>query len=83
MPDIDDRDDETKLPMTGPLAGTGVTISPEKYYAPRFWSPAEYFTAQDAEWGAPKHGHVDVGEVQNVAPGSGETPPDPEPSPEP
>jgi len=71
------------IPMTGPLAGTGVTISPEKYYAPRFWSPAEYFTAQDAEWGAPKHGHVDVGEVQNVAPGSGETPPDPEPSPEP
>src|SRR3546814_3925090 len=48
------------IPMTGPLAGTGITISPEEYYAPRFWNPAEYFTAQDAEWGSPKRGRVDV-----------------------
>src|SRR3546814_10781811 len=51
----------TIIPMTGPLAGTGMTISPEKYYAPRFWSPDEYFTAQDAELGSPKRGRVAVG----------------------
>src|SRR3546814_1152136 len=71
------------IPMTGPLAGTGMTISPEKYYAPRFWSPDEYFTAQDAEWGSPKRGRVDVGELQNVAPNVDETSPASEPAPEP
>src|SRR3546814_14849372 len=29
------------IPMTGPLAGTGITISPEEYYAPRFWNRSE------------------------------------------
>src|SRR3546814_16656667 len=71
------------IPMTGPLAGTGITISPEEYYAPRFWNPAEYFTAQDAEWGSPKRGRVDVGELQNVAPNVDETSPESEPAPEP
>src|SRR3546814_10713470 len=69
--------------MTGPLAGTGMTISPEKYYAPRFWSPDEYFTAQDAEWGSPKRGRVDVGELQNVAPNGDDTSTESEPAPEP
>lgn len=70
-------------PMTGPLAGTGVTMSPEEYYAPRFWNPAEYFTAQDAEWGSPKRGHVDVGELQNLGQDADANRPEPEPAQEP
>src|SRR3546814_18029283 len=71
------------IPMTGPLAGTGMTISTEKYYAPRFWSPDEYFTPHDADWGSPKRGRVDVGELQNVAPNVDETSPESEPAPDP
>lgn len=70
-------------PMTGPLAGTGVTMSAEQYYADEFWDPQRYFTAQDAEWGSPKHGQVDVGELENVAPAQDATLPDPEPTPKP
>lgn len=69
-------------PMTGPLAGTGVTMSAEEYYADEFWDPQRYFTAQDAEWGSPKHGQVDVGELENVAPAQKATP-HPEPTPDP
>lgn len=71
-------------PMTGPLAGTGVTISPEKYYAPEFWEPSRYFASQDAEWGSPKHGNVNVGDLQNLPAGDdGETDPAPDAEPEP
>ena len=70
-------------PMTGPLAGTGVTIAAEKYYAAEFWNPRQYFEAQDAEWGSPEHGQVNVGELENVAPAQDATPPDPEPTPGP
>ena len=70
------------VPMTGPLAGTGVTLSPEQYYAPEFWEPGPYFTAQDAEWGMPQHGRVDVGDVQNVPVAEDRAPdPDADPSP--
>ncbi|MDN5780427.1 MAG: sel1 repeat family protein [Luteimonas sp.] len=71
------------IPMTGPLAGTGITMSPEEYYAPKFWNPQEYFTAQDAEWGSPKHGQVNVGELENVAPAKQESAPESEATPEP
>ncbi|WP_051175981.1 sel1 repeat family protein [Luteimonas mephitis] len=69
-------------PMTGPLAGTGMTIAPEKYYAAEFWDPQAYFVAQDAEWGSTRHGQVDVGELENV-PATEEATPDPEATPEP
>ncbi len=71
------------VPMTGPLAGTNVTISPEKYYAPEFWEPAAYFASQDAEWGAPRRGHVDVGELQNLPPTEGDASPEPDTTPQP
>jgi hypothetical protein len=70
-------------PMTGPLAGTGVTIPAEKYYAAEFWSPQEYFASQDAEWGSPEHGRVDVGELESVAPAQDEAVPEPAATPEP
>jgi len=72
-------------PMTGPLAGTGVTMSPEEYYAPEFWEPARYFASQDAEWGAPKHGNVNVGDLQNLPAGDDgdEKDPAPDAKPEP
>lgn len=70
-------------PMTGPLAGTGITMSPEEYYKPEFWNPQEYFASQDAEWGSPERGQVNVGELENVAPAQDETAPAPETTPEP
>ena len=54
-------------PMTGPLAGTGIDIPAEKYYAPQYWQPQQYFAAQDAEWAAPdRQGHVRVGELEQA-----------------
>ncbi|MGV8930885.1 MAG: hypothetical protein ACOH1R_02050 [Luteimonas sp.] len=55
-------------PMTGPLAGTGITISADKYYAPEYWRPTEYFAAQDAVWAAPERQHqVRVGELEQTS----------------
>lgn len=55
------------VPMTGPLAGTGIDIPAEKYYAPKYWKPQDYFAAQDKVWAAPvKQGRVDVGKPEQT-----------------
>jgi tetratricopeptide (TPR) repeat protein len=69
-------------PMTGPLAGTGITMSPEEYYAPQYWNPQQYFASQDAEWGSPR-GRVNVGELQSVAPARDDAAQDSEATPKP
>ena len=55
----------------------------EETSAAEDWNRQEYLTAQDAEWGSPKQGQVDVGELENVAPAQDATLPDPEPTPKP
>lgn len=56
------------VPMTGPLAGTGIDIPAEKYYAPEYWRPQQYFAAQDEVWAAPeRQGQVRVGEPEQQA----------------
>lgn len=61
----------TIIPNTGPLAGTGMTLSGSEYYARKYWEPAQYWQLQDEIWSAPPRGKVDVGEVEKV---SGEQP---------
>ena len=57
------------VPFTGPLAGTGMTISGERYYAPEYWQPKAYWKLQDEIWKAPpKKARVDVGPIQRVQP---------------
>ncbi|MBA3929842.1 MAG: hypothetical protein C0521_09675 [Xanthomonas sp.] len=56
----------TIIPNTGPLAGSGMTVSGNEYYAPKYWQPEKYWQLQDAIWKAPLRGRVRVGEVESV-----------------
>lgn len=58
----------TIVPFTGPLAGTGMTLSGDQYFAPKYWQPEKYWELQDAIWKAPLKGRVRVGDVENVPP---------------
>ena len=50
----------------GPLAGTGMTLRGDEYYAPQYWQPEKYWQLQDALWKAPLKGRVRVGELESV-----------------
>ena len=54
------------IPNTGPLAGTGMTLRGDEYYAPQYWQPEKYWQLQDALWKAPLKGRVRVGELESV-----------------
>lgn len=54
------------IPMTGPLSGTGMTLSGDDYYKKKYWIPKEYWEWQDQVWSAPRKGVVDVGEVEAI-----------------
>ncbi|WP_372016930.1 SEL1-like repeat protein [Pseudoxanthomonas sp. 10H] len=56
----------TIIPMTGPLAGTGMTLSGEQYYADKYWEPRAYWQLHDAIWKAPINERVDVGDPEVV-----------------
>lgn len=58
----------TIIPQTGPLAGTGMTLSGEQYYAEKYWEPQRYWQLQDEIWKAPLRGRVRVGDPER-APG--------------
>lgn len=58
----------TIIPQTGPMAGTGMTLSGDEYYAPKYWQPEKYWQLQDAIWKAPLKGRVRVGDVEAVEP---------------
>lgn len=65
----------TIIPNTGPLAGSGMTLSGGEYYAPKYWQPEKYWQLQDAIWKAPMKGRVNVGEIERV-PADPDSPPD-------
>lgn len=53
------------IPMTGPMANSGMRIRGDEYYADKYWKPAQYFALQDTLWNAPPpNGKVTVGEVE-------------------
>lgn len=56
----------TIIPYTGPLAGTGMTLSGHEYYAEKYWEPAAYWAHQDELWSAPLRGRVTVGDLQKA-----------------
>ena len=56
----------TIVPFTGPLAGTGMTVTGEEYYADKYWKPDAYWAEQDRIWEAPLRGRVKVGELENA-----------------
>lgn len=58
----------TIIPMTGPLAGTGMTLSGDQYYAREYWEPRRYWALQDSLWRAPVLGRVRVGDVEQAGP---------------
>jgi hypothetical protein len=66
----------TIVPFTGPLSGTGMTLSGDAYYAPRYWEPEKYWQLQDTIWKAPLKGRVRVGDVENVPSGAAGSPDD-------
>ena len=58
------------IPFTGPLAGTGMTISGDRYYAPEYWQPKAYWELQDRIWKAPpKTPRIDIGPIRPIVPG--------------
>lgn len=57
------------IPFTGPLAGTGMTVSGERYYAREYWQPKAYWQLQDEIWKAPPKARIDVGPIQPVESG--------------
>ena len=57
----------TIIPFTGPLAGTGMTLTGDEYYADKYWNPVIYWEHQDAIWSAPPRGRVKVGDVERAA----------------
>jgi hypothetical protein len=51
-------------PSTGPLAGSGIYLRADDYYASENWEVDQYWQRQAAAWGAPPaSGTVHVGEV--------------------
>jgi len=56
----------TIIPNTGPLVDSGMTLSGNEYYDPKYWQPEKYWQLQDAMWKAPLKGRVRVGEPENV-----------------
>jgi hypothetical protein len=54
------------IPNTGPLAGTGMTLSGDQYYASKYWEPKEYWQLQDEIWRAPVRTRVTVGDVEKA-----------------
>ncbi|KAF1712433.1 hypothetical protein CSC70_02620 [Pseudoxanthomonas kalamensis DSM 18571] len=56
----------TIIPFTGPLAGSGMTLSGDQYYDRKYWEPKRYWQLQDEIWKAPLRGRVDVGGVEQV-----------------
>ena len=69
----------TIIPQTGPLAGSGMTLSGEQYYAKEYWEPEAYWQLQDEIWRAPqREGKVDVGDVEQVRGDAPATQPDPQ-----
>lgn len=67
----------TIIPHTGPMAGTGMTLRGDEYFAPKYWQPEKYWELQDALWKAPLKGRVRVGDVETVEPAE---PVEPQPS---
>ena len=64
----------TIVPFTGPMAGTGMTLTGDEYYADRYWEPAHYWRLQDQMWKAPLRGRVDVGAPATVPAGEVDAP---------
>lgn len=60
----------TIVPFTGPLAGTGITLRGDQYYATEYWEPEAYWRLQDRIWKAPVRERVDVGDVEQVDTGA-------------
>lgn len=56
----------TIIPFTGPLAGSGMAVSGDEYYAKKYWEPKFYWEYQDRLWKAPLRGRVLVGELEDV-----------------
>ena len=54
----------TIIPNTGPMAGTGMSLNAEQYYADKYWKPEAYWALHDALWREPAKGRADVGELQ-------------------
>lgn len=65
------------IPFTGPLAGTGMTITGDRYYAKEYWEPKAYWRLQDAIWKAPPKARIDIGPLQPVRNGEGDANPRP------
>lgn len=63
----------TIIPNTGPMAGTGMTLSGDQYYAKEYWEPKQYWQLQDEIWRAPARGRVDASELQPVRNGAPES----------
>ncbi len=62
----------TIIPMTGPMASIGMTLSGDQYYAKKYWEPREYWRMQDEIWRAPIRGRVHASDLQPAAPSRGE-----------
>lgn len=64
------------VPESGPLAGTGLTLRGDQYYANEYWKPELYWQLQDRIWRAPPRGRVEVGAPQTrvEAPADGDGP---------
>ena len=52
------------IPNTGPMAGSGMSLDAEQYYADKYWKPKAYWALQDEIWEAPPKGRVDVGDLE-------------------
>lgn len=51
--------------------GNPVAIDGARFFSPTFWDPKQYQAWQDAQWKAPPEGNVEVGDVEQVKPGTG------------
>ena len=71
----------TIIPFTGPMAGTGMTLAGQEYYADKYWEPKAYWAHQDQVWNAPLRGRVVVGDVQKADPGAAPAPETDDPPP--
>lgn len=73
----------TIIPYTGPLAGTGMTLTGEEYYADKYWEPKAYWAHQDTVWNAPLRGRVTVGDVERADGAAPKKPSEETPEPQP